>query len=132
MVTSDAVTTVVGKQRRTLTVALLLSGAAIWITTPLGQWQSGVFFSVGVFLSLLNHVLTQLALYRALDNADGISRKQFAVGSMGRLGLVTAIAAVIVIAFWPYGAAVLIGLALFHLVILVFTGLPLLNEIRKA
>jgi hypothetical protein len=132
MVTSDAVTTVVGKQRRTLTVALLLSAAAVWITTPLGQWQSGVFFSVGVFLSLLNHVLTQLALYRALDGGADISRKQFAMGSVSRLGLVTAIAAVIVIAFWPYGAAVLIGLALFHLVILVFTGLPLLNEIRKA
>jgi hypothetical protein len=132
MVISDAVTTVVGKQRRTLVVALLLSGAAIWITTPLGQWQSGVFFSVGVFLSLLNHVLTQLALYRTLQNTEGISRKQFAMGSVGRLGLVTLLAAIIVVLFWPYGAAVLIGLALFHLVILVFTGLPLLNEIRKA
>lgn len=130
--TSDAVTTVIGKQRRTLVVALLLSVAAIWVTTPLGQWQSGVFFSVGVFLSLFNHVLTQLALYRTLESADGISRKQFAVGSVGRLGVVTLLAAVIVVVFWPYGAAVLIGLALFHLVILVFTGLPLLNEIRKA
>jgi hypothetical protein len=132
MVISDAVTTIVGKQRRTLVVALLLSVAAIWITTPLGQWQSGVFFSVGVFLSLLNHVLTQLALYRTLESTETISRKQFAMGSVGRLGLVTLLAAIIVVLFWPYGAAVLIGLALFHLVILVFTGLPLLNEIRKA
>jgi hypothetical protein len=42
------------------------------------------------------------------------------------------IALAIVVVFWPDGAAVLFGLALFHLVILVFTGLPLLNEIRKA
>jgi len=39
---------------------------------------------------------------------------------------------VIVLTFWPYGSAVLLGLALMHLVMLVFTGLPLLNEMRKA
>ena len=38
----------------------------------------------------------------------------------------------IVLAFWPYGAAVFVGLALMHLVMLIFTGLPLLNELKKA
>ncbi len=130
--TTKALTAVLSKQRRPLIVAVLFSVAAIWIAIPAGRWQVGVFFGVGVFLSLLNHVLTEVSLFRALDSGAELTRKQFALGSVGRLTVVTVIALVLVVAFWPYGAAVLIGLALMHLVMLVFTGLPLLNEIRKA
>jgi hypothetical protein len=132
MVTSGALTTVLGKQRRVILVGIAVAVAGVWIAAPLGHWQAGVFFAVGVALSFLNHVLTELALYRALDRGAELTRKQFAMGSMSRLMLVTVIALAIVVVFWPDGAAVLFGLALFHLVILVFTGLPLLNEIRKA
>jgi hypothetical protein len=132
MVTSGALTTVLGKQRRVILVGIAVAVAGVWIAAPLGRWQAGVFFAVGVALSFLNHVLTELALYRALDRGAELTRKQFAMGSMSRLMLVTVIALAIVVVFWPDGAAVLFGLALFHLVILVFTGLPLLNEIRKA
>jgi hypothetical protein len=120
------------RQRRPLIVAILLCVAVLWVSIPVGRAQVGVFFSVGVFLSLLNHVLTEVGLYRSLEAAGEISRKQFAMGSLGRLAIVTLIAFAIVLTFWPYGAAVLVGLALMHLVLLVFTGLPLLNEMRKA
>lgn len=125
-------TAVLVLQRRPLLVAALLSTAALWMSIPLGRAQVGIFFAVGVLLSLLNHVLTELALARSLATGDDISRKQFAMGSLGRLAVVTLLAAVIVLTFWPYGAATLIGLALMHLVLLIFTGLPLLNEMRKA
>jgi hypothetical protein len=39
---------------------------------------------------------------------------------------------ILAVLFWPAGAMVLVGLAFFHLITLVFTGLPLLKEIRKA
>ena len=129
---AQALKTVLARQRRPLLVAVLLCVAALWISIPLGRAQVGVFFSVGVVLSLLNHVLTEVGLYRALEDGGDISRKQFAMGSLGRLALITLIAFAIVLAFWPYGAGVLLGLALMHLVMLVFTGLPLLNEMRKA
>jgi len=77
-------------------------------------------------------VLTELGLARALETGGEISRRQFAMGSFGRLALVTLIAFVIVLLFWPYGAAVFLGLAVMHLVMLIFTGLPLLNELKKA
>lgn len=124
--------TVLVRQRRPLLVAVLLSLAGLWISIPTGRAQVGGFFAVGIFLSLLNHVLTEVALARSLETAGEISRKQFAMGSLGRLAVVTLIAFAIVATFWPYGAAVLVGLALMHLVLLVFTGLPLLNEMRKA
>ena len=125
-------TTVLVRQRRPLLVAGLLSVAGLWISIPLGRAEVGVFFAVGIFLSLLNHVLTELSLARSLESEGEISRKQFAMGSLGRLAVVTLIAFAIVLAFWPYGVAVLLGLALMHLIMLVFTGLPLLNEMRKA
>jgi hypothetical protein len=130
--TAQALRTVLSRQRRPLLVAVLLCAAALWISIPLGRAQVGVFFSVGVWLSLLNHLLTEVGLYRALQTGGEISRKQFAMGSLGRLAIVTLVAFVIVLTFWPFGAAVLLGLALMHLVMLVFTGLPLLNEMRKA
>lgn len=106
--------------------------AGLWISIPLGRAEVGLFFAVGIFLSLLNHVLTEVGLARSLESKGEISRKQFAMGSLGRLGLVTLIAFAIVLFFWPYGAAVFVGLALMHLVMLIFTGLPLLNELRRA
>ncbi|MGI8702735.1 MAG: ATP synthase subunit I [Nocardioidaceae bacterium] len=125
-------TTVLARQRRPLLVAGMLAAGVLWISIPAGRAQVGVFFAVGVFLSLLNHVLTEVGLARTLASAGEVSRKQFAVGSLGRLAIVTLIAFVIVAAFWPYGAAVFVGLALMHLVMLIFTGLPLLEEMRKA
>jgi hypothetical protein len=130
--TSQAFATVLSKQRRTLLVAVLITAAVLWVAIPAGRPAVGVFFGVGVFLSFLNHVLTEVSLFKSLESGDELSRKQFAMGSLGRLGLVTLIAFVIVASFWPYGAAVFIGLALMHMVMLLFTGLPLLNEIRKA
>jgi hypothetical protein len=125
-------TTVLLRQKRPLLVAALVSVAGLWIAIPAGRPEVGVFFAVGVFLSLVNHVLTEMGLARTLENGGEISRKQFAMGSLGRLALITLIAAVIVVAFWPYGAAVFAGLALMHLILLIFTGLPLLNELKKA
>lgn len=122
---------VLARQRRPLLVALLLSVAGFWLAVPTGKWQVGIFFAIGVFLSLLNHILTEVGLAKSLAGGGEITRKEFALGSFGRLMIVTAIAAVIVLLFWPYGAAVLFGLAIMHLVTLVFTGLPILNEMRK-
>jgi ATP synthase I chain len=119
------------RQRRPLLVAGLLSVAGLWISIPAGRVSVGVFFAVGVFLGLLNHVLTEVGLARSLETQGEISRKQFAMGSLSRLAIVTLIAFVVVALFWPYGAAVFVGLALMHMVILVFTGLPLLNEMRQ-
>jgi hypothetical protein len=129
---AQALKTVLARQRRPLVVAVLISVAVLWICIPLGRTQVGVFFAVGVWLSMLNHVLTEIGLYRAIETGDEISRKQFAMGSLSRLAIITVIAFAIVLTFWPYGAATLLGLALMHLVMLVFTGLPLLNEMRKA
>jgi hypothetical protein len=131
-VTPGALPTVLAKQRRPLLVAVLLSVAVAWVAVPTGRPALAAFFGAGALLSLLNHVLTEVALFRSLNSGVEMTRNSFIVGALGRLALVTLIAGALVFAFWPDGAAVLIGLAVMHLVMVVFTGLPLLNEIRKA
>jgi hypothetical protein len=123
---------VVRNQDRTFLLALGMCIAALWIATPMGEWKIGVFVAVGVVLGLVNHVLTELFLLRSVEGSDLITRKQFAMSSLVRLMGVSLVAVALAVAFWPDGATVLLGLALFHLITLVLTGLPLLKEIKKA
>lgn len=119
-------------QRRAIFMAAGLVVAAIWISIPLGEWQSGVFLAVGFVLGLLNHVLTEHVLLRSVESGDLVTRKQFAASSLIRLLGISVVAVTLSAFFWPHGAAVLFGLAIFHLLALVLTGIPLLREVRKA
>jgi hypothetical protein len=121
-----------GRQRRTVWLALGLCVAAMWISVPLGKWQVGVFLSIGILLSLVNHVLTERTLLTSVEVGELLTRKQYATSALVRLLGVSLVAVVVTVAFWPNGALVLFGLALFHLIVLVFTGIPLLKEIKKA
>jgi hypothetical protein len=119
-------------QRRSLLLAGLLAFAGVWIAIGLGEWQVGVFVAVGVALGLANGILTEAFLLRATDSDDMLSRKQFAISSLVRLSGISLVALTLTVAFWPYGGAVLAGLAAFHLLALVLTALPLLKELRQA
>jgi hypothetical protein len=129
---APALARAVAKQRRAIILAGTLAVASMWIAVPLGRWQAGLFVAAGIALGLVNHVLTELSLLRAVEGDDMLTRKQFAMASFVRLMAVSLVAMVVTVVFWPVGAMVLVGLAFFHLVTLVFTGLPLLKEIRKA
>jgi hypothetical protein len=118
-------------QRRSVLLALALCVGSVWISAPLGNWQVGVFVSVGILLSMVNHVLTEHTLLSSVEHGDLLTRKQYATQSLVRLMAITAVSATVAALFWPNGAGVFIGLALFHLMALVFTGLPLLKEIKK-
>lgn len=129
---SPALVRAAGNQRR----AWILAGALIvglaWITIPLGRWEICLFTAAGIVLGLLNQILTERSLLRSVESGDPLSRKQFAVSSLFRLIGISLVAGVLVVTFWPDGATVLIGLALFHLLVLVLTGFPLIKELRKA
>ncbi len=124
--------TALRNQSRAALLALAIIVAAFWVSVPMGQWRIGLFVSVGVALGFVNLVLTEWFLVRSVSGDDAISRKQYAVSSLVRLLAVSLVAVALAIAFWPDGATVLLGLAVFHLLTLVLTGIPLLKEIRKA
>jgi hypothetical protein len=119
-------------QRRALLLAGLLAFGAFWIALGLGEWQIGVFVSVGVVLGYGNGLFTEAFLLRSTEGDELLSRKQFAISSLVRLMGISLVAVALTVAFWPTGATVLAGLAVFHLIALVLTGLPLLKELRQA
>ncbi len=118
-------------QKRAALLACALVAAALWMSIPLGEWRIGVFVAIGVVLGLANHLLTELTLIRSL-RGDEPTRKQFARSSLVRLMGISLVAVSVAAFFWPDGATLLFGLALFHVIALVFTGIPLLKEIKKA
>jgi hypothetical protein len=119
-------------QRRSLLLAGVLVFAGCWVGVGVGEWQIGLFVAAGVVLGLANGILTEAFLLRATDSDDMLSRKQFAISSLVRLSGISLVALTLAVAFWPYGGAVLAGLAAFHLLALVLTALPLLKELRQA
>ncbi|MGH3472935.1 MAG: hypothetical protein ACRDPG_12955 [Nocardioidaceae bacterium] len=132
MTSSGGLLRAFGNQKRTTLLAVALVVAALWISIPMGEWQIGVFVAAGIVLGLVNHVLTELTLLRSVRSGDLVTRKQFAMASLVRLMGISLVAIALAVVFWPDGATVLLGLALFHLITLVFTGIPLLKEIKKA
>ncbi len=119
-------------QRRAFLLAGVLAFAGLWVAVGLGEWQVGIFVAAGVALGLANGVFTDAFLLRATESDNMLSRKQFAISSLVRLSAISLIAVTLTVAFWPYGGAVLGGLAAFHLLALVLTALPLLKELRQA
>ena len=122
----------IGKQRRVVVLAAVLAAGALWVGATLGHWPIGVFVAVGIALGLLNGLFTEHTLARAVAGGDLPDRKQYAMTSLVRLLAVSLVAFALAVVFWPDGATVVFGLALFHLITLVLTGIPLLKELRKA
>jgi hypothetical protein len=131
MTSTPSITRSIRNQKRALITAGFLVIAAIWISVPIGEWRSGMFFAIGIVLGAINHLLTEHFLLRSVESGELPTRKQYASASLIRLLGVSGVAVVLALVFWPHGAAVLFGLAIFHLIALVFTGIPLLREVRK-
>ena len=120
------------RQRVTVFLAVGLAVAAVVVGVAFDSWLGGVFFAVGVGLSLLNALLTEQSMMRMTASGDDLSRSQFAMSALARLALISVIALALVFVFWPDGGLVLAGLALFQLMTIVLTGLPLLREMRES
>ncbi|HET7355432.1 MAG TPA: hypothetical protein VFJ09_02025 [Nocardioidaceae bacterium] len=117
-------------QRKVVALALLLAAASLWIFVPMGEWQVGVFVAIGMLLGLGNHVATELSLLKMISSGAQMSRSEIASSALVRLLFVSVPAVVIAVAFWSVGLTALIGLALFRLITLVMTGIPLLKELK--
>lgn len=121
----------VGTPRRVFVIALALGGVGLAVGSLLGHPAAGGLFLVGLFLGALNNVMTVRSILKHTEAGEP-NRKKFAMASLRRLGYISLIAVVFVIAFRPEGIAVLAGLAVFHMLAALATSLPALKEFRKA
>lgn len=119
-------------QRKTLVVAATLVVATFWIAGQLGEWRLAACIAAGIGLGLVNHLATEFWLLKIITSGEQPTRNQMIASTMTRLVLLTLVAGGIAVAFWPDGIGLLLGLALFRLIALVMTGVPLLKELKKS
>jgi hypothetical protein len=118
-------------QRKAFVLAAILVAATYWIAGPLGEWVIATCVAGGVVLGLANHLATEYWLLKVITAGEQPSRHKMVASTMVRLVILTVVAVSVAAAFWPDGIGLLLGLAVFRLVALVMTGLPLLKELKK-
>jgi hypothetical protein len=122
---------VIRDQRKAFVVAGALVVATYWVAGPLGEWLLAGCVAGGVALGLANHLATEYWLLKVIASGEQPSRNKMVASTMVRLVILTVIAVSVAAALWPDGIGLLLGLAVFRLLALVMTGLPLLKELKK-
>ncbi|MGC4111040.1 MAG: hypothetical protein QM747_11580 [Nocardioides sp.] len=117
-------------QRKTIAVAVVLAVAAYWVLGQLDEWVLAGCIAGGVGLGLLNHVATEYWLLRVITGGEQPTRARLARSTLVRLLVLSVVAVGIAVKFWPDGIGLLFGLAIFRLIALVMTTIPLLKELR--
>jgi hypothetical protein len=119
-------------QRKTLVLAAALIAATFWVAGQRGEWRLAACIAGGIALGLVNHLATEYWLMRIIASGEQPTRNKMIASTMTRLLVLTIVAVGIAVMFWPDGIGLLLGLALFRLIALVMTGLPLLKELKNS
>jgi len=126
-----SVVRVLRDQKKSIVVALVLAVAAFWIAGQLGEWRLAAAISVGVALGLANHLFTEYWLLRIISSGAQPTRSSIMRSTLVRLLVVTVVAVSVAVVWWPDGIGLLLGLAIFRLIALVMTTIPLLKELKS-
>ena len=114
---------------RLFAVCVVLAGLATLAAGLLGHVMVGVFFGIGLGLGLLNALLVQRSVEAITADAHPLKRKM-ALNSATRLLVMTVIGLTIAFIFRPQGLGVVFGMALFQVVLVISTALPVMKKIR--
>lgn len=114
---------------RLLGLCAVLTLLAVGLSAWAGHIMFGVFFGIGLALGLINALLVQRSVASITSEAHPVKRKM-AVNSATRLLVITMIGLAIAFAFRPLGVGVVFGLALFQVVLVLSTALPVWKKIR--
>lgn len=115
---------------RLLLICVALTAVAVGASVALGHPSLGMFFGVGLGLGLLNAVLVQRSVESITADAHPLKRKM-ALNSATRLLVITVIGLTIAFIFRPTGLGVVFGLALFQVLLVLTTALPVMKALRK-
>lgn len=115
--------------RRSLLAAAVLAVLALAVMIPIGLGLYALFLCVGIALGVLNSGLVVRSVTRFAREQP--SKARFSGSVLGRLALITVLAFGCALAFRPAGVAVFGGLALFQLLAVASSMLPLIKEIRQ-
>jgi hypothetical protein len=122
---------VVRDQRKVIMVAAVLIVADFWVLIQLDEWTLAGCIAGGILLGLVNHLVTEHWLLKLLVSGEQPTRKRLTMSTISRLAVLSVVAVGTAVAFWPSGIGLLLGLAVFRLIALVMTTIPLLKELRS-
>lgn len=112
--------------RRPMLIALAAGIAGLVVAAVLGHPVMGILGCIGLGLGLFNSRLLQRDVVKAIS-MDNPTRKALTVASGKRLMLITAIAVALGIFLRPDGLGVFIGLAVFQVITVTNTVVPVLK-----
>ncbi|MCX2933603.1 ATP synthase subunit I [Mycobacterium sp. CVI_P3] len=114
---------------RLLAICCALTAIAVVLAGVAGYLMVGVFFGIGLALGLLNAVLVQRSV-ESITAEDHPLKRKMALNSATRLLVITVVGLTIAFIFRPLGLGVLFGLALFQVLLVLSTALPVWKKIR--
>jgi hypothetical protein len=120
-------------QRKIELVALGMMVFSLWFYQA-GSWVLPLCLIIGIAIGLINHLVTEYSLLKVITGGHEPTRAQLTRNTIARLAVVAVVAIGAAVAFWHpdhYGIGVLLGLAIFRLIALVMTTIPLLKELRN-
>ncbi len=114
---------------RLLAISVALTAVAVAAAGAIGHPMVGLFFGVGLLLGLLNALGVQRSVAAITADAHPL-KKKMAMNSASRLMIITVIGLAVAYVFRPAGLGVVFGLALFQVVLVVSTALPVWKKLR--
>lgn len=121
---------VIVDQKKIELLALGMMIFSAWFGFSAG-WLVTACIAMGVLLGLVNHLVTEYWLLRVMTSGGQPTRGQLTRFTIIRLSILAVVAVGVAALFWPDGVGLLIGLAIFRLVALVMTTIPLLKELKN-
>ena len=114
---------------RLLVICVVLTGVATLGLGLLGHIMIGVFFGIGLGLGLVNALLIRRSVAK-ITAEDHPLKSKMAINSATRLMVMTVIGLTIAFLFRPAGLGVVFGMALFQLLLVFTTALPVAKKLR--
>ena len=122
---------VVRDQRKTILVAAGLSVATYWILGQLGEWRLAGCIVGGVALGLTTTWPPSTGCCASSPRVTSPRATGWPCPRSCACWCSTVVAVGIAVWFWPDGIGLLLGLAIFRLIALVMTTMPLLKELKN-
>ena len=114
---------------RLFVISVAITAVAMLAAGLSGHLMVGVFFGVGLLLGLLNALMVRRSV-ESITAHDHPLKRSMALNSASRLAIITVLALIIAFVFRPAGLGVVFGLALFQVLLVVTTALPVWKKIR--
>jgi hypothetical protein len=115
---------------RLFVISVALTAVATLVAGFAGQPMVGVFFGIGLLLGLLNALLVRRAV-ESITAKEHPLKRSMALNSASRLAIITIVGLIIAFHFRPPGLGVLFGLALFQVLLVLSTALPVWKKLRS-